>query len=168
MDGKSNFIGWLKKLEFYRFCLFSSLTTFLVSIVVGASYSYYIDGVNLFSSAIIFDIPKKPIYTLLEVSVIAPLIETLFNQLLVITILQKIKLPLTWIIILSTVSFSSIHLRNSLLSAINTIFLGFVLNYAYLHWLWRTQSRKRAFEGAMAIHALHNFFCYGLMFFRPG
>ena len=88
----------------------------------------------------------------------------MFFQSIIISILQRLRIRTNWILAITTLIFAASHLRNSTLSALNTIFLGFVLNYSYLYWLKRSTSRRIAFESSLLIHSTHNFYCYLLMF----
>lgn len=156
--------AYLDSLNFYKYCLAASLLTFTVSLIVGFSYRYMVDGLNLFLTKPFLALPHKPFQEFISDTILVPLLETMFFQSIIISILQRLRIRTNWILAITTLIFAASHLRNSTLSALNTIFLGFVLNYSYLYWLKRSTSRRIAFESSLLIHSTHNFYCYLLMF----
>ena len=154
----------LDSLNFYRYCFSFSILTFIVSLIVGLLYRYFIDGFNLLSRHSFLALIDKPFQEFISDTILIPLLETTFFQLIVISAFHKLRLRSDLIIIISTIAFSASHLRNGTLSAINTLFLGFVLNYSYLYWLNRSASLRIAFESSLLIHSTHNFYCYLLMY----
>lgn len=150
-------------INFYTFGVTASWLTLIVSIVVGLSFRLLTQDSTI-GKVIAVESNTDILYSFFSLVIIIPLIETTVAQLAVITALQKFKVSNSWIIFLATLIFSAGHLRNSTLSAINTIFTGFVLNYAYIYWFERTHSRQRAFEASLLVHSLHNFYALLLAF----
>jgi hypothetical protein len=137
-----------------------------MSVLIGGSYQYFINGVNLLAGSRRFSLFVQPWERILSIIVVGPLIETALSQWLLISLLRKIRIPNNFIIAAGGVLFSLWHLNNSLLSAINTLFLGLVLCYSYIYWLERTRSTRMAFEAALLIHAAHNSYHLVLMLWQ--
>lgn len=152
-------------LSFVAYCIYASCCTFIMSVLIGASYQYFINDINLLVSHRRFTL-ALPWDRLLSMVVIGPLIETAISQLLLISLLRRAKIPNTYAVVIGSLFFSLWHLQNSLLSAINTIFLGYVLCFSYIYWLENTNSTRRAFEAALLIHAVHNSFHALLMLWQ--
>ncbi len=152
-------------ISFLRYCVIASALTFITSIAIGWTYRYFMNGYNLFSNDVYFYVPDRIFYTFLGAVVIGPLLETLVDQWLLISILQKFRVKAAHTILLGTLVFSLSHLHNSVLSSINTLFLGFVLCYSYIYWLNRTSSERIAFESSLLIHVIHNLYHVCLLFF---
>ena len=153
-------------LSFTRYCIFASFWTFIMSVLIGVSYRYFVDGVNLLAGSRRFSLPLQPWNQFLTYVVVGPLIETAISQWLLISLLMKAKLPKSYIVAFGGVLFSLWHLHIARLSAINTLFLGFVLCYSYIYWLERTRSTRMAFEAALLIHAAHNSYHLVLMLWQ--
>jgi len=91
---------------------------------------------------------------IISVIVLAPLIETFLDQMLVILIARKFIKSSTWIIMISALSFSLGHGFDNLLRLIIMFFSGILLAFSYLHWLER--SKLLAFCVTCSIHFFHN------------
>lgn len=84
---------------------------------------------------------------------LAPPLETLLFQYLIINILQKItKLRLRYIILISSIIFSIVH-YSSVYSVIFAFLMGFILAYSYAVY---QNKKESAFWVTTLIHALKN------------
>jgi membrane protease YdiL (CAAX protease family) len=87
-------------------------------------------------------------------SILAPLFETILFHVPFISILRKFKLPNYFVLTLTTVAFSSLHVGNGLIALIFTLPSSFLIAYTYLYYI--KESFSKAVFGAMAVHSLIN------------
>jgi len=152
------------RIGLYPFCFLASLATFTSAIMVGLSYRLLSGDRSIGRNSYNVSTTRDAFETFAGAVIIAPLIETLVFQMGILYVCRKIKLSDGLSILLATAIFSSAHLRNHLLNAINTLLLGFVLSFSYVYWLKWKQSHRAAFESSMLIHALHNLTFFALLF----
>lgn len=87
--------------------------------------------------------------------IIAPCIETILFQSLIIAVAQRFKKVFTSQILFSTAAFTAAHLIGGMESAITAGLIGgFYLSFTYAHW--SKQSHFLAFQITAGTHALGN------------
>ena len=85
---------------------------------------------------------------------IAPFVETVLFHIPFIAILRKLPVDREFIIVLTTVTFSSIHVVNGLIALVLTLPGSFFIAYTYLRYI--DMNFKKAVFGAMLVHGLAN------------
>ncbi len=91
---------------------------------------------------------------LISGGLIAPIVETVFFHIPFIAVLRKFPVDNEFILVLTTVTFSALHVLNGLIALFLTLPGSFFIAFAYLRYIDR--SFKKAVLGAMIVHGLAN------------
>ena len=110
-------------------------------------------------------LPDWPMWTMFFVIVIfAPVLETLLMQALPIFIARKANASFRTQIIIGTIVFSIMHLKEGWGTFISAgIVGGFYFSFAYAYW--RRKNRWQAFWVTAGSHAVHNAIAFVLILF---
>jgi uncharacterized protein len=150
-------IRYIKNSPPMVFCFFFLMLTFLVTIfsIPIAFFKDSLPDISYRPNEPSFDFKNNPILDFLMVIVIAPLLETLLNQYLVIEILSTIKYfkkRKLLVVMLSAFIFGVVH-SYSISYMINMFFVGYILAIAFL----LKMKQGYAFGYVTFIHAIRNF-----------
>ena len=141
-----------KKVSFFLLTLFLKIIVSLIFSFIASNHDISNKGFDNFSKLELF----------ILVSLIAPLTETFFFQLVINHILETLKIHNLFLkIFLMSIAFSSFHQYNYLY--IMASFLGgILLNNFYLRI---SQEKNTAFISTFALHSLYNIVLFTLSFF---
>lgn len=152
-------------IPFHRFWIAASISTFIFTLLITATYQLLLGGYSALVDAYNIGSFNLDLQSLFLIVIVSPLLETAFNQLAVISLLKKLRLSNTSVLIISAIIFSCGHFRSGYLSVLNNFFLGLILSFSYTYWLHGTSSKRKAFESSLLIHSAHNFYYYCLTYF---
>ncbi|MBL6991538.1 MAG: CPBP family intramembrane metalloprotease [Bacteriovoracaceae bacterium] len=145
------------KLSSIKFSITMLLASFLIVVAIGlvTTIIAMINGQQRIIEKVV--LPKNDIWGLMVSLILAPIIETLFDQLLVIKLSRFIKVfkkhP-SLSILLSAIIFGLGH-SYSTLYIIQTFFVGIIFAYVYVFFEKRYDD-KHAFLALSGIHSLRN------------
>ncbi len=105
--------------------------------------------------------PESFIRDLLGSGILAPILETIIFHIPFVTVLRKFPVDKSFILILTTISFSAIHVSKGLIALFLTLPGSFFIAYAYLRYI--EDSFKKAVIAALLVHSFANIFMIVVM-----
>ena len=140
---------YIKNLSKWKFILIMGLIGFFLNIVI-SNISYYILDIDAAANYS----QDGLLLTILSSLIMAPFIETLFFQALVLSSLKTHKMRPIFKILISAFCFGILHLIYNVIYAISAFIIGIILAYSYV--MYEEKAQNPVIVGTL-IHSLMNF-----------